>query len=380
MFKKTFLNGAVLALMSMTLAGCGLFSGSTAHEPVDLVNIQPTEKINAVWSASVGESVNGMLTPVVVDNAVYAAGGKTLRRLDPANGRTVWSVDLGHDVAAGVGSDGLTQCVVTVDGMLHAYNAEGKAMWTAALSTDAQVPPLVGNGLVVVMTSDSRIVAYDEATGTPRWHYLGQVPPLTVRVFKALSWSPAGILVGQANGRLLALDPEGKPVFDLTVANASGITEVERLVDVVGRPLVSPNVICAAAFQGEAVCMHAQNGALLWVDKVDAVTGPVSDGNLIYVVDSRGTVHAYNGVNGHKVWENGELTYRQVSTPVPFGDNGVAVGDYEGVISVMDRDTGRFMARTKLSGAVNTPAVPMGHGAVFQTVKGDVTFLTPQKL
>ena len=52
-----------------------------------------------------------------------------------------------------------------------------------------------------------------------------------------MAWSPAGILVGQANGRLMALNPnDGRVVFDAVIGQAKGITEVERLIDVVGRP------------------------------------------------------------------------------------------------------------------------------------------------
>ena len=53
-----------------------------------------------------------------------------------------------------------------------------------------------------------------------------------------MAWSPAGILVGQANGRLMALNPnDGRVVFDAVIGQAKGITEVERLIDVVPPPL-----------------------------------------------------------------------------------------------------------------------------------------------
>lgn len=376
---KRMVGGALAATLLMSLTGCGLFSGSDAHAPVDLVKVaNPQVDVDIAWRVNVGES-NGMLVPVVTQNAIYAAGGKTVKRLERATGKVVWSTAFKRPVVAGVGTDGLTLAVVTDDGVLHTMDPEGNILWTASLSTDTQIPPLVGNGLVVVKTADSRITAFDAGSGQRLWHYLGQVPTLTLRAYKSLAWSPAGILVGQASGRLLALNVQGQPVFDMTVADPKGITEVERLVDIVGAPWVDPQLMCASAFQGETVCMSAQNGAIAWAKPVDAVSGPVGVPMGFFVTDSSGGVHALARNTGEQIWHNNELLYRSTSTPVPFGQN-VAVSDYEGVVSVMDAQTGRVIGRKSLSGAVSGEPVPYGDGALFQSVKGDLYCVLPRTM
>ena len=221
------------------------------------------------WTASVGEN-DGYLTPAVTDNAVYAAGGSSLYRLDRHTGDKVWEAEAGSRIVAGVGTDGMHQAVVTDRGEVEVYDAEGKFIWRATLSAETDVPPLVGQGLVVVKTSDTRITAFDIVTGERRWHYQGQAPALTLQAFNQMAWSPAGILAGQANGRLLALGLNGKPVFDAVIGQAAGITEVERLIDVVGRPWVDNQLMCAAAFQGNLVCMSSTNGQLVWNAKVSS--------------------------------------------------------------------------------------------------------------
>lgn len=379
MLKKRLLTGLAAVAMLVPLAGCSLFTGTEAHAPAELTPVVPQVAINTVWHTNVGASVNGLLTPVLVDGALYAAGDQNLYRLDPATGQVLWKSSTGAKISAGVGADGLNEAVVTVDGVLHVFDKEGKETWKATLSTDAQEPPLVGMGKVIVKTSDARIMAFDATTGQRLWMHAAQVPPLTLRVFKGMAFAPAGILVGQANGRLLALGLDGKVVFDLTIANPSGITEVERLVDIVGRPWVDAELMCLSAFQGEAVCLNAHNAQTVWAQKVDAVSGVVGHGALMYVVDSKGTVHAYLRQNGKEIWHNNALTYRSVSTPQGIGPN-IAVGDYEGVISVIDADTGHFIARTKLSGAISAPAVGYDNGAIFQTSTGELAFLKESPL
>lgn len=92
---------------------------------------------------------------------------------------------------------------------------------------------------------------------------------MTLQTYRALAWSPAGILVGQANGRLLALSARGEVVFDAVISESHGITEVERLVDVVGRPWVDAQMMCAATFQG-AFSLHELSE---WSDSLEPKGG-----------------------------------------------------------------------------------------------------------
>lgn len=186
MFAKKALLGAAAALTVLTLAGCGT---PDSHEPADLQDFREMVSPKVSWTASVGES-DGYLTPAVTDNAVYAAGGSSLYRLDRHTGDKVWEAEAGSRIVAGVGTDGMHQAVVTDRGEVEVYDAEGKFIWRATLSAETDVPPLVGQGLVVVKTSDTRITAFDIVTGERRWHYQGQAPALTLQAFNQMAWSP----------------------------------------------------------------------------------------------------------------------------------------------------------------------------------------------
>lgn len=378
MFSKTFLKGAAAVLMALPLAGCGWFSSSDPHEPAELQDFKPAVTAKISWSADVGEN-SGFLTPAVTDNAVYAAGGDELVRLDRGTGSRVWSAKTEGSVTAGVGSDGSYAAVVSTEGGLEVFSPEGKRLWKEALTAETDVPPLVGHGLVVVRTADTRVTAFEASSGKVIWRYQGQAPSLSLQAFKQMSWSPAGILIGEANGRLLALGPQGKPVFDLLVAQAHGITEVERLSDVVGRAWVDPKMMCASAFQGGIMCMDASNGRQLWRAKVDAVSGPVSDTQFVYVVDADSRVHAFNRQNGREAWVNDELLYRRVSAPIRIGST-VAVADYEGYVTLMHPDTGRVVGRTRLDGAVRSAPQQSSYGAVFETAEGQVAYVLQDTL
>lgn len=350
MTHKSSFTALAAALAVLPLAGCGIFSSSSTHDPHDYPDFKQTNLARVVWRTNVGDAAERNLAPAVTVTAVYAAGSNRVVRLDRQTGSIVWRTTTDGDVTAGVGTDGSHVAVGTSTGKVQVFDAEGKLSWEAKLSSDMEVPPLVGANRVIVKTSDTRITAFDLITGQRVWHYQGQAPALTLRAFSQMAWSPAGILVGQANGRLMALNPnDGRVVFDAVIGQAKGITEVERLIDVVGRPWVDQELMCAAAFQGNVVCMNVQNGRLVWNAKVDAVTGPVADGRLVYEVDDASRIHAFNRQNGREAWVNESFLYRSASAPIRVGTS-LAFGDYEGNITFLDPATGTPVARTKLSG------------------------------
>ncbi|MGN1209617.1 MAG: outer membrane protein assembly factor BamB [Duodenibacillus sp.] len=371
MIQLTLVGAAMAAL----LGGC---SSTGSHEPAELEKIQELVKTDRAWSESLGESVTGLLTPAVTQTGIYAAGEDTIYRIDPKTGDTVWEVTTGAPVAAGVGSDGQFVAVGTVKGELEVYDSDGKFLWRARLTCEMSMPPLVGSGFVFARTTDTRVTAFNALSGERRWRHQSQVPALTVRAPGQMVFSPAGVLVGQGNGRLLALDANGRTVFEAPVAQAKGITEVERLVDVVGTPMVDGRMMCAAAFQGAILCLSSQNGKMLWRTPVDAVTGPVSDGERVYVTTSRGEIKAFDYETGKPVWTNADLLWREPSSVAVVGDVLVA-GDFEGEVHVLDPASGKRIGRDSISGAVRVPPIGMGDGALIQTDEGRLAWIRIQK-
>lgn len=367
--------------LALVAAACGAFlcacSSTSTREPVELEKFTATMKVEKVWSVSLGDNPTGLLTPRVTETGIYAAGSNALYRINPETGESTWKVKLDSDAVAGVGSDGHTVALSTAAGELLAFDESGKELWRVKLTSELTVPPLVGSGIVVVRTSDTRVSCYDALTGERRWRYQGQAPSLSLRVARELRFSPAGILIGQSNGRLLALDGQGKPVFDVPVAQAKGTTEVDRLVDVVGAPLVDSHMMCASAYQGNVLCISSENGRFLWAQPVDAVSGPISDGTNVYITAANGEIHAFDYVGGTPRWTNKEYHWRSPSAVVVTPE-AVAFCDYDGVVSFLDTATGKTIARTSVGSAVKSIPVALSGGALFQTEDGRLTFIRAQ--
>ena len=98
---STKLKIAAAVAAAVLLSACS----SPKHEPMPLVNFTPSMEVTEVWSKGLS-SAEGFLVPAVYDDMVFAAGGKTLTRLNARTGETEWSVSFDSPITGGVGSDG----------------------------------------------------------------------------------------------------------------------------------------------------------------------------------------------------------------------------------------------------------------------------------
>ena len=368
MMKKTLLALAAAAV----LAGC---SAPSSQAPTELEDYNSIAEPDVVWSKSVGESLTNYLVPSVVGSSVYVAGGNTVYRLDADDGDEVWSFDTDAPVAAGVGSDGYIIAVGTAKGELVVLDAEGKKLWSTFLTSEMDAVPLVGNGLVIVRTADTRVTAFDASTGEQRWRY--QRPSLTIKNASGMIFFGPMILVGQSNGYLLGLSAEGRPVWQALISEARGITEVERLVDILGTPMLNRDLLCASAFQGRLVCMDAANGQLRFTHDVTAMTPPSADDRFVYIGNTASELYAFDRTRGYPVWKNEKLKWRGVRAITPMSGV-VAVGDSEGYVQILNPESGDIIGRTRLDGAIVSPAQSYEQGAIFQTEEGEVAFIKVQ--
>ena len=80
--------------------------------------------------------------------------------------------------------------------------------------------------------------------------------------------------------------------------------------------------------------------------------------------------------NGQSIWKQDKLAHRKLSTPLAGADT-VAVGDLEGYVHFLARETGAFVARESTSGgAVRAAPLRLGAGLLVQTEDGGLFALS----
>lgn len=368
------------------LAGCSSlnpFASKPAprNPPAALEDFKQTLAVRTAWTASVGNAGTFFFSPAVAGGSVFAAAADgTLARFNAGSGQTTWRINVGAPLTAGVGSDGNTVAVAAEKGILMAFDGEGKLRWKTQASSEILSAPAVGQGLIVVRSVDNRIAAYEADTGTRRWVLQRTSPPLTLRTAPGISISGTSAFVALPGGRLLAIAlTNGGSRWEVAVGDPKGTTELERIADMSGAPIVAGRDVCAVAFQGRVACFDAATGNARWAKELSSDVGVAVDDAYVYAADERGTVSAFARDTGSGAWRNNKLANRGLSTPVAL-PRAVAVGDSQGYVHFLSRDDGALVARVSTDGSQVIATSPLNTrtNAVFQTKSGTIVALATE--
>jgi outer membrane protein assembly factor BamB len=370
-------------LLASALNGCSWLSdlnpfGPSAPKMAPLVTFTPTTDLRIDWSGSVGSAGGYVFQPAVVGSVVFAAGRDgTVVRFE--EGRPAWKISTERKLSAGVGANARLAVVVSEKGEVIALDAaSGAVKWTTPVNAEVLAPPGVGDSMVVVRTSDHRLIGLDAADGQRKWVYQRSNPPLALRNFTAVVMEGGVGLAGFPGGKLVGVNlANGGAMFELTVASPKGATELERVADVSGPPVVRGQELCAVAYQGRIACFDGSNGNSLWSRDFSSAAGMDRDNRQAYVTDDKDAVHALDGSTGASVWKQDKFARRMLSRPVVIGGY-VAVADREGYVHLLQREDGALAARTRPDSSPALALRAYGRGIVVQTQSGGVYALSVQ--
>lgn len=369
--RRLLLAGAIL------LSAC---SSPTGPQMAELVPLASTIPVRAVWAANVGKAEDAILYPAVVEGAVFAASQEGIvARFDAATGREAWRVDVHRTLSGGVGSDGSLVAFGTFEGDVIVLDAaKGGLAWQARVSSEVLSAPVVTGDLVIVRTGDGRLFALDAKDGKRRWLYQRTSPPLSVRSPVGMVAEGGTLYTGFAGGKLVSISlANGGVRWEATVSLPHGATELERVTDVVGLPVVAGREVCTVAFQGRVGCFDVTSGNASWSREMSSTAGIAVDSRYVFVSDDKGSVQALDRAGGATVWKQDKLFLRRLTAPLVLGDV-VAVGDVEGYVHFLSRETGAFVGRVATDGSpIRTSLLPLGKGFLVQTQEGNLFALTP---
>jgi outer membrane protein assembly factor BamB len=351
------------------LSGCGSWIGTEEEivdPPAELTEFEPSVVVDELWDKGTGSGTDEqylMLAPVVVDQKIYVADTNSkLTAIDAGSGRNLWTYQprlnrggfwSGGDevtITAGPGYGDNTLLVGTNKGDVAAVNAEtGEELWKAKVSSMVLSAPQISNGIVIVRTLDGKIYGLNAGNGRRLWTYDQTVPPLTLHGTSAPVIAESAVICGFDGGRLTAIDiNSGRLLWETSIDTPSGRSELERLVDIDAAPVVIEGIVYAVTFQGQLAALTLNTGRLLWNRELSSHAGFTIEGDNIFITDDKSNVWAIDRLNGSAVWKQEGLLNRQVTGPAVIG-NYVVVGDFEGYLHWLDKYTGAFSARQRIT-------------------------------
>jgi outer membrane protein assembly factor BamB len=342
------------------LAGCGTFADPTEWfasaevvEPAELIDMQNQVQPQTLWSRDVGSGTDDQrlnLEPRVVDGTVYAADAEgRVEAIDAGSGSSRWKADLDAPVSGGPGvGEGLV-LVGTSDAEVIALAEDtGEERWRARVSSEILSAPAAANGVVIVHTIDGKLFGLEATNGNERWRYEREVPVLTLRGSGSPVIAGGVVYTGTAGGKLVALRVDnGGVLWEVSVTVPSGRSELERMADIDGDPIVLGGGVFVATYQGEVAAIEERSGRVAWRRKMSSYSRMAADRRGLYLSDAEGVVWALELQSGSARWSQDALKNRRLSNTAVVGGL-VVVGDFEGYLHWLDLDDGSLVARTRL--------------------------------
>lgn len=373
---KTWRVALSAAMIATLLGGCSIFS-SDKPKPAALEVLKPTLAGRVVWRQSL-DSVKFALAPAVVDgNFVVAGSDGTVMALAASNGQSVWRVQVGERLSAGVGSDGRYSAVVTANNDLVVLDGE-RIVWRKPIGAPVLTAPLVAGERVFVQRVDRVVQAFDERDGRKLFDLRRPGDALTLAQAGVLTAYQDTLIAGHGP-RISGLDPlNGNVRWESSLANPRGTNEVERLADVLGPVVRVGDVVCARAFQSAVGCVNAARGTAIWSRNAGGTQAIGGDAQTIFGADASDRITAWKTDNGDVLWSAEQLLHRQLSAPLAMGPT-VLFGDFEGQVHFLARDTGKTQLRIATDGSpvIGRP-VASGTTVLVVTRNGGLFAIRPE--
>lgn len=359
----------ITSLLLLSLNGCNstLFDKDNLPEPSQLP--QFTQQVNPrqIWSSSTGSGGGDdylKMSPALGDNAIYTASmSGIVAAISKTNGRTLWHTTTPLSITAGPGTgDGIVVVGGQHGDVMALDQSTGKTRWQTSVPGEVLAPPAIADGIAVVKTVNGYIQALSITDGHLVWSHLTSEPNLLLRGASAPRISNNHVIAGFANGQLVSLTAsDGQLNWRQSVAIPEGAFAIQRMIDIDADPVIYDRHIYAATYQGKISALGWGSGDILWSNSLSSYTGMSVDTNSVYVSDAKGDLWAFDSANGHELWQEKELEYRNISGPAIMGQY-VVVGDGQGFLHWINKNTGKYVGRAYVdnSGIYASPIVENG--------------------
>ena len=348
--KINLIKASVIIFLSLFTIGCQS-DKVIVEQPAELVKINSQVKIDNTWSKKIFSDIPTGKTDLVVDSdGIFTFSSAGLVFSYFSNGKLNWENDLNFSLSSGVGKGFGSLFVTSIDGDIFSLDINnGNLNWSSKIGGESLSVPSSNGDIVAVQTSNGKITAINLKDGKFRWEYISVLPSLSLRGTSSPIFDDGNLYVGFANGNLAKIEPRSGVIqWEIPVTISKGSSEIERIIDIDSKPLVSSGLAFATSYQGDVSAINSLNGRVIWRNNFSSTKDILEIERNIYLVDEDSEVQAFSGLTGISLWRIKDYRLRNLTSPQRL-NNYIIVGDFEGYLHFLDTSSGSTIGRYRVS-------------------------------
>jgi outer membrane protein assembly factor BamB len=350
-FRVRVLLGASLIVL---LAACG--SPDNSEPPAPLTDINNGLRFDQIWTIKTGAGISAgsyNRQPLLVGDEIFTVDiDGLIKNIDAESGKLKWDFETGIESITGLFGNNKIIVASSRNGELNIYDRTDNNLnlrWSARLKGEIRSPPVTNADSLFIRTVDGRLSSISKADGSIQWTVSHLVPALSLTGNSAPILHNELVIAGFDDGKLAAFDQtNGQVVWEITVSQPTGRSEIERLVDVDGQFILGDGVIYVSSYQGRIAAIQAIDGEELWSRKFSSFNAMSIDADAIYISSDSSHLWSIDRRTGSALWKQDILHARKISAPLLFKDK-IIVGDFDGHVHWFNQSDGALIGRLRPS-------------------------------
>jgi len=347
----------------------------------DNPNLMLGENPSEIWSVSIGKGDSRkkrlVTDPIFYQQMIFTLDANSTASAFDTKGKLLWRKDLtpagekSGEIFGGGFAAGQDQLFVTLGyGFLLSLDpSTGEKNWSQRLSSAGNNTPIFKDGLVYLISGDSKAWAIDAENGRISWKVdgIGNETNLISSNSPAVSGKYA--LFGFGNGEIYATFKKGGYVLWSSSLSGRGDSRVISAIDdIVASPAIVGRNVYAADGSGKVVSLKIENGERNWTAPFGSSGNFWIAGKSLFFISDANKLVRLEMKTGKTVWLTELPSFAQKRPliskknnqhhgPIIAGDRLVIVSS-DGYIRFYDPKTGQQRNKLKIkAGATANPIV-----------------------
>ena len=259
----------------------------------DFPNLMLGENITEIWSVSIGKGDSKkkrlVTDPIFYQETIYTLDANSIASAFDTAGKLLWKKDLTPpgeeegEIFGGGFAAGQDQIFVTTGyGFLLSLNpATGEENWSQRLSGSGNNTPVFNNGLVYLISGDSKAWAINADNGRVQWTIDGIGNNTNLMSNNSPAVSKKYAVFGFGNGGIYSTFKKGGYVlWSSSLSGRKDSRVMSAIDDIVASPLIFGRNVYVADGSGKVVSLQIENGERNWSARYG------SSGNLWFADNS----------------------------------------------------------------------------------------------